>query len=136
MAGRYASVYFSPRRGAAATVIGFIDRCTESIDVAVYALTHDGVGDALIRAHERKVKVRVLVDSEQAKASSSDDERLLAAGLDLRRDRVSGAMHNKFLIGDGMAVGTGSLNFSVNADERNAENFVVLRLSYVVREFQ
>jgi phosphatidylserine/phosphatidylglycerophosphate/cardiolipin synthase-like enzyme len=45
-------------------------------------------------------------------------------------------MHNKFMIGDGRAVGTGSFNWTANAARRNAENFVVLRLSYVVSAFK
>lgn len=45
-------------------------------------------------------------------------------------------MHNKFIIGDGESVGTGSFNWTKNADKKNSENFVILRLSYVVDEFQ
>jgi len=134
--GKYASCYFSPRRGAASQVIGFIKRCTTFIDAAVYSITHDEIAQALIEAHQRGVKVRVLMDKSQAGMKWADDEKMEAVGIPVRRDNQSGSMHNKFLVGDGTAVGTGSFNWTANADQKNAENFVVLRLKYIVDEFQ
>ena len=138
--GKYVSAYFSPKRGADQVVIGFIDHCHIQLDVAIYSLTHDDIAAALIRAHNRGVKVRVLFDKTQAGGKYADDEKLEAAGIALRRDRVTGIMHNKFLIGDGRekghkAVLTGSYNFTVNATEKNAENFVVLRLQYIAADY-
>lgn len=132
----YVSTYFSPDRGAANVIIGFIDRCTATIDAAVYSLTHDAIADALIRAVGRGVKVRLLIDKTQAGSQYADDEKLEAVGADVRRMRMGGAFHHKFLIGDGVAVKTGSFNWTKNADERNAENFVIIRLKYVIEAFQ
>ena len=136
MALRYVSTYFSPNRGAADVVIGFIDRCQLTVDVAVYAITHDEIAQALIRAHQRGLRVRVLLDRTQAGNKYADDELLEHAGVPLVRDIRSGSMHNKFVIGDGKAVGTGSFNWTKNADTRNAENFVIIRILYSVREYQ
>jgi len=137
--GKYASAYFSPGRGADDVVIGFIDHCHSEVDVAIYSLTHDPIAEALIRAQERGCRVRVLMDKSQAGNRYADDEKLEAAGIVVRRDIVTGIMHNKFLIGDsragGLAVLTGSYNFTKNATERNAENFVVLRLQYIAKEY-
>lgn len=133
---KYASVYFSPRRGAADQVIGFINRCNTYIDAAVYSITHDGIAQALMDAHTRGVKVRILTDASQAGMSSADDEKMEAVGIPVRRDTQSGSLHHKFVIGDESAVATGSFNWTKNADQRNAENFVVIRLKYVIQEFQ
>lgn len=133
---RYVSAYFSPDRGAATTVIGFIDRCETTLDTAVYSLTHDQIADALIRAHQRGVKVRVLIDKLQASNQYADDEKLRGAGIEVREDTQSGLMHNKFAVDGTKAVATGSFNWTKNADEKNAENFVVIRLSYMVEAFQ
>lgn len=137
---RYVSSYFSPDRGASDVVIGFIDRCNVSIDVAVYSITHDEISDALIRAHERGVKVRVLTDKTQAGNYYADDEKMEAAGIPVIRDTVTGLMHHKFMLGDAetteRAMATGSFNWSANADLRNMENFVIIRLKYVIEEFQ
>ncbi len=132
---KYVSSYFSPDRGAAAVLIGFIDRCISDIDVAIYSITHDDIAEALCRAHRRGVRVRILVDELQARSRYSDDEKLILEGITLKEDATSGAMHNKFIIGDHSSIITGSFNWSKNADERNAENFVIIRLQYVVKEF-
>lgn len=133
---KYVSSYFSPRRGAADTVVGFIDRCKETIDVAVYAITHDDISSALVRAHQRGVRIRVILDDLQAGNKYSDDEHLVESGISLIRAKQSGCMHNKFIIGDRTAVGTGSLNWTKNADTKNRENFVIIRLKYVVGQFR
>lgn len=137
----YSSVYFSPDRGAARTLIGFIDRAEHSLDFAIYSFTHPYIADAFIRAHERKVVIRGLLDNTQALNKSSQHKRLLEAGLDLRLDKSSSAMHNKFLICDQnrpgkWAVATGSFNWSENADSKNAENFLVARLRKTVDEYE
>ena len=132
----YVSTYFSPDRGAADNLIGFIDRCQSKLDVAVYSITHDDIANALIRAHNRGVQVRVLTDKVQASTRYADDDRMRMAGIEVRLDTQSGSMHHKFALGDGTAVITGSFNWTANADENNAENFVIIRLKYVIEEFQ
>lgn len=132
----YVSTYFSPRQGAAAQVVGFINRCEKTLDIAVYSFTHNDIAEAVARAHERGVKVRVLMDHLQSQQKGADDEKLKARGVEIRKDTQSGAMHHKFCIGDGKAVITGSFNWSYNADTKNAENFVIMRLSYAVKNFQ
>lgn len=132
----YVSTYFSPRRGTADQIIGFINRCEKTIVAAVYSITHDGIANALIKAHNRGVSVHILTDKTQAGSRYADDELLEEAGITLRRDTQSGSMHHKFIIGDGEAIGTGSFNWTKNADTRNAENFVIIRLRYVVEKFE
>jgi len=66
----------------------------------------------------------------------SDDEALELSGVHVLRDTQAGSMHHKFVIGDSKAVITGSFNWSKNADLRNFENFVIVRLKYVVTAFQ
>ena len=134
--GKFVSTYFSPQRGVDDTLIGFIDRCHKSLDVAIYSITHDKIVDSLLQAHSRGVKVRILIDKVQSSSRYADDEKLEAAGIILRRDKKTGSMHNKFVIGDLRAVGTGSFNWTANATKRNAENFVIIRLLYVVKQFQ
>jgi len=134
----YVSTYFSPRQGAAAQVVGFIDHCEKTLDIAVYSFTHNGIAEAVARAHERGVKVRVLMDAVQASGRWADDEKLQARGVAVRLIQGSGggSFHHKFCVGDGDAIITGSFNWSKSADQRNAENFVIIRLKYAVEAFQ
>lgn len=140
MSNPYVTPYFSRDGGSADWIRGFIERCDHSLDIAVYSLTHDELADALIAAHERGVVIRLLTDKVQAASRYADDERLEAAGIAVRRDIRTGSMHHKFMIGDCAtdtpAVATGSFNWTKSADQTNMENFVVVRLRYVVAAFQ
>jgi len=147
----YVKTYFSPADRPATHVIGFIDYLSlehlpavlrggipgyPKLDVMVYSLTHDGIADALIRAHERGVKVRVLMDKTQAGSRYADDEKLDAAGIEVRRDTQVGSMHHKVCIENGRVVGVGSFNWTKNADSRNAENWNIIKLKYVAEQYQ
>jgi phosphatidylserine/phosphatidylglycerophosphate/cardiolipin synthase-like enzyme len=133
--GKYFKTYFSPKGGAADHIIGFIDRTKETLDIAVYSITHDGIAQAIIRAKNRGVKIRILTDALQAKGADSDDELFESAGVPLRRDTQPGLMHHKFAISDNFAIGLGSFNWSINADKRNMENWNVCRLQYVIEDY-
>ena len=135
---KYFKTYFSPNRGAGDQVIGFIDYCKPGValDVAVYSITHDDIAAALIRAHQRGVPVRVLMDKVQAAGRYADDELLEAAGIEVRRDNQTGLMHHKIAIEGDRAIGLGSFNWSKGADTKNAENWNVCRLKYVVKEYK
>ena len=132
------STYFSPKDKVARVLIGFIDRCETTIDAAIYCITHDGIVNALIRASERGVRIRIITDRTQAAGKWSDDERLEEAKIPIMRGGTAfrGSMHNKFVVGDGAAVGTGSFNWTKSANLRNDENFVIIRVQYTVKEYQ
>lgn len=137
----YASVYFSPKRGSAKVLAGFIDRTEKTLDCAIYSLSHDLIADAIVNAHRRGVKVRILMDKTQAGGRNSDDEKLIAAGIEVRIDAHHKIFHHKVAIADRkrrgkQAVVTGSFNWTANADEKNAENMVILRLKRVVEEYE
>lgn len=149
--GKLIKTYFSPADRAAQIVIGFIDYMSlenlpptlrggiagyPKLDVMVYSITHDGMADALIRAHQRGVKIRVLTDKTQAGSRYADDEKLEAAGIEVRRDTQVGSMHHKVMIENGRVVGLGSFNWTANADKRNAENFNIIKLVYVAKTYQ
>ena len=134
--GRYVSTYFSPGRGTDDVIIGFIDRCKSHLDVAIYSITHDDITEALIRAYARGVKVRVITDGLQSSGRYADDEKLQAVGIPLLKGMPSGLMHAKFAIDGIQAVGFGSFNWTASAEHRNVEHFSIVRLRYVVEEFQ
>ena len=136
-----ATAYFSSdspagQRNADEIIKGFLDRCESYVDIAVYSLTWGPIVDSIIKAHIRGVKVRVLVDKTQGKGRYSLVDRLADAGVEIILDRRSGSMHNKFMIGDGTAVISGSYNWTKNATTTNVENFIVVRLSHVINAFQ
>ncbi len=119
-------VCFSRTMNCAQKIVSLIDSANRSVFVAVYSFTRDDIADALIRARERGLDVRVVVERERAFERGSEYLRLRGAGVDIRLDANSDLMHHKFMVIDGIIVVTGSYNFSVSAEDSNDENIVVL----------
>jgi phosphatidylserine/phosphatidylglycerophosphate/cardiolipin synthase-like enzyme len=121
-----AEVYFCPEDNCSFYLIDEINSAQSTIDVAIYSFTHEGIANALISAKNRGVKVRVIFDDGQSNTQYSLDEKLLEEGIQVRKKGGSGYMHNKFMVVDKKVVGTGSFNYSNNADTKNDENLVLI----------
>jgi len=133
------TAYFSPRGGCREAVIDLINHSNRSIDVAIYSFTDRKIARALIKAHDRGVKVRVIIDYGNGKSRYCVGPLLEKAGIPVRYKRGSGGglMHHKYAIYDGEVLSTGSFNWTANADKRNDENLVVIRNdSHLVELYQ
>ena len=124
------AVFFAPDGGCLDALVWQIDAARKSIDVQAFMLTTERIAEPLIAAHGRGVAVRVIFDAEQAADRFSLDERLAEAGIPVWLDEPEGGKgkaHNKVVIVDGDTVVTGSYNFTLAADQHNAENLLVIR---------
>ncbi len=126
-------VAFTPGDNIEALLLRVIDNARHSLQVQAYTFTSRRIADALIAARRRGVTVNVLADAQmnQRAQNISALPRLLAAGVPVALETRYAAAHNKLLIADAdgphCAVATGSYNFTWSAQNRNAENVVVLR---------
>jgi len=102
-------------------LIDKIDAAQKSIYLAVYEFDLENVAQALIKAKQRDVDVKVVYDDEYTDPDPQMDE-LIRAGIPSVADNRSTFMHNKFFVFDDECVWTGSFNTSVNAAYRNNEN--------------
>ena len=93
-------------------LIDMISRANESIHVMIYGFTLDALADALIRAAERGVDVKVLIEAESTGWKGSEHEKLIAHGVDVKLDSNPDLMHHKVMIIDGRIVITGSYNWT------------------------
>lgn len=87
-----------------------IDGTRLSIDVAAYSISLNSVRNALLRAHDRGVTVRIVMESTNM--DRSDVQRLLEAGVPIVGDNRQGLMHDKFMVLDRAEVWLGSMNFT------------------------
>jgi phosphatidylserine/phosphatidylglycerophosphate/cardiolipin synthase-like enzyme len=124
-----AEVYFSPRGGCTDAVVKLINSSKKSVDVAIYSFTSKKIANALIDAHKRGVKVRVLIDYGNGQSKYCVGPLLEKAGIEVRYKKGSGGglMHHKYAIYDGKVLSTGSFNWTGSAEKRNDENLVILR---------
>lgn len=128
-------IYFSPNGGCEDSVLTWIGKANSSIHILIYSFTSDTVGDALLRATERVVEVKVVFEKSQI-SEYSEYQRLRDAGVEVRNDTNSRLMHNKVMIVDGIVVLTGSFNWSSSAQNYNDENLVVLRSRPVANSYE
>lgn len=96
--------------GVDGPLVEAIDAARLSIDVAAYSLTLNSVRYALIRAHNRGVTVRMVMESTNM--DRSDPQQLIEAGVPIVGDNQEGLMHNKFMVIDRSEVWMGSMNFT------------------------
>jgi len=119
-----------------ARLISILDAATRTVDLALYSFTDDQLGAAVIRAHQRGVMVRVILDDgQEGSAGGREHAKLVAAGIAVVVEKVTGLMHHKFLVVDRTITVTGSYNWSDAADQSNFENVVVIVYAEVADAF-
>ena len=121
--------YICPSDACAHQLISLIDGAKSSVHVMIYSLTLQEIADALVRAKQRGLDVRVLADKTQAGISSEKVTYLIAHGVPVKIVDIPGygIFHHKVTIVDGNIVALGSFNYTENASERNAENLEIIR---------
>jgi phosphatidylserine/phosphatidylglycerophosphate/cardiolipin synthase-like enzyme len=120
-------VRFSPEGGCTAAVVAELAQARQTVLASAYVLTSEPIAQALVAAHRRGVDVQVIVDSRQATDPRSQVGTLHAAGVLVLIDARHAIHHNKVMLIDEATVITGSFNWSAAAEDRNAENLLVLR---------
>jgi len=106
-------------------IIAALDSACESVYVAMYVFSDDNLGRAVVRAAQRGVTVRVLLDNSFAWLEYSELWKLCEAHVPVRIVRHR-EFHHKFAVIDDILVITGSYNWSDAADTRNWENTIFI----------
>ena len=122
---------FTPGDAIDTRIVAVIDAAQREVLVQAFSFTQQRLARALIAAHRRGVAVAVVADRAQTLETPHSAVRdLAAAGVPVWLDGNFAAAHNKVLIADAglprATTVTGSYNFTVAAQRRNAENVVDL----------
>jgi phosphatidylserine/phosphatidylglycerophosphate/cardiolipin synthase-like enzyme len=119
--------------GVDGPLVKAIDSARLSIDVAVYSLTLNSVRNALIRARDRGVTVRVVM--ETGNMDRSDPQIMLKAGIPIVGDDRPGLMHNKFMVIDRSEVWLGSMNYTDSGTYEDNNNLMRIRSTKLAENF-
>jgi phosphatidylserine/phosphatidylglycerophosphate/cardiolipin synthase-like enzyme len=119
-------VYFSPRGGATQAVVDALDHATNSILVQAYSFTSAPIAKALVGSYRRGVQVHVILDASQRTEKYSEADFLQNSEIPTLIDAQHAIAHNKIIVIDDYLVLTGSFNFTKAAEEKNAENLLVI----------
>ena len=120
-------LYFSPNGGGTEAIVSEIRNARGEVLVQAYSFTSTPIAKALLDARKRGVKVTVILDKSQKTASYSSADFLRNSGIATYIDGKHAIAHNKIMIIDRECVITGSFNFTKAAEEKNAENILVIK---------
>jgi phosphatidylserine/phosphatidylglycerophosphate/cardiolipin synthase-like enzyme len=107
-------------------LVEHIAKAHSSIDLVVYEIRSNDIADALIEAHRRAVRIRILVDSVHSPVATPQEKTLEDEGIAMKRIGAIGRdlLHDKFILFDGSVASTPSYNRSAKSltrgDEENA----------------
>ena len=119
--------------GVDGPLVEAIDSARLSIDLAAYSLSLNSVRFALIRAHQRGVTVRMVMESSNM--DRSDPQRLIEAGIPIFGDNRDGLMHDKFVVIDRSEVWMGSMNFTDSGAYEDSNNLFRIRSTKMAENY-
>lgn len=122
-----AQVYFSPNGGCTEAIVKEINQAKSEILIQAYSFTSKQIASAMFKAHKRGVHVETILDKSNLSSKYSAGDFTAHAGITTYIDAQHAIAHNKIMIIDRAVVITGSFNFTKAAEEKNAENLLVIR---------
>lgn len=120
------NVCFTPGDECAELIVNTIKKSKSSIHLQAYSFTSAPIAHAILDAKKRGVDVKVILDKSQFSANYSASKFLLNQDIPVWKDQKVAIAHNKVIIIDSITVITGSFNFTKAAQERNAENVLII----------
>jgi phosphatidylserine/phosphatidylglycerophosphate/cardiolipin synthase-like enzyme len=129
-------VFFSPNGGATEAVVNALNHATNSVLVQAYSFTSAPIAKALVAAQRRRINVQVILDSSHRTEKYSEADFLLHNEIPVLVDAQHAIAHNKIIVIDGYLVITGSFNFTKAAEDKNAENLLVINDPILAQKYQ
>ncbi|MFA5385605.1 MAG: phospholipase D family protein [Eubacteriales bacterium] len=122
-----ANVCFSPYGGCTRVIVEQIDNAKTEILIQAYSFTSTPIAKAIVNAHKRGVHVEIILDKSNKSKKYSAGDFTAHMGVATYIDSKHAIAHNKIIIIDKETVITGSFNFTKAAEEKNAENLLIIR---------
>ncbi|MEN6615327.1 MAG: phospholipase D family protein [Syntrophorhabdus sp.] len=127
---------FTPGHACTDKIISEINAARSEILVQAYSFTSAQIAKALVDAHKRGVKVEAILDKSQRTAKYSYATFLANMRVPTYIDADHAIAHNKIIIIDRMTTITGSFNFTKAAQDKNAENLLIIRSKDIARAYR
>ena len=121
------NVCFSPHGGCTEAIVNQIDNAKSEILIQAYSFTSAPIAKALVNAHKKGVHIEIILDKSNKSEKYSAGDFIAHMGVTTYIDSLHAIAHNKIIIIDRETVITGSFNFTKAAEEKNAENLLIIR---------
>ncbi|WP_020410198.1 phospholipase D-like domain-containing protein [Hahella ganghwensis] len=129
------SAWFSPGEDCRRQIISHLNGARRHINICVFTISDNDIAEAIQKAHDRGVTVRIISDNDKRDDTGSDITMLQRHGVAVRVDNTPDHMHHKFCVVDGAFLINGSFNWTRSATTRNQENIVVTDDLSLINDF-
>lgn len=128
LSGISMKIFFSPQdKTVTNALLPLINNAKKYIYIPIFVLTEKQIAESLIKAKNRGVDVKIIIDALSASNKHSKHETLRANGVLVKTETYAGKMHSKSMIIDDEYVVVGSMNFSNSGNNYNDENLVLIK---------
>jgi phosphatidylserine/phosphatidylglycerophosphate/cardiolipin synthase-like enzyme len=130
-------------------IVNFIDGATTQLDIAVQELDSKDIADAIVKARQRGVGVRMVVEGDYLRSTRRGSDpwqpggsheinreiqnAILRSAVNIRSDYNPHIFHQKFIVRDRTDLLTGSTNFTDTGTTNNLNHVVIVRDKDVAR---
>ena len=114
-------------------MVDLIDSATATLDFAVMGFSQDEVVEAIVRAYDRGVAVRMVGDAGHL--YNSGYARMYDRHIPIVTGNLSHIMHDKFMVVDGRFIFCGTANWTPTDLIHNSNNFVMIDNPLVAEDF-
>jgi len=121
------SVYFSPYDKATQKIIELVANAKHYIYIPTFLITHRDLTNALIKAKQNGIDVRIIMDANSVGTNNTTHLTLRGNRIPLKTENYAGKMHSKSIIIDDEYLVIGSMNFSNSGENKNDENTVIIQ---------
>jgi phosphatidylserine/phosphatidylglycerophosphate/cardiolipin synthase-like enzyme len=128
------NVCFTPGGNCTQQIINTIASAQQSIYVQAYSFTSHPIEKALVSAKKRGLTVEVIFDKSILEHSGTA-WFFIRNHIPVWIDSEPGIAHNKVMVIDEKKVITGSFNFTYAAQEKNAENVLIIQDSTLAKKY-
>ena len=128
--------HFFPNKDNEAKVANMLRTAKKTLDIAIFALTNDALGAAIVECFTRGVLIRIIADDECAKFQGGEIYKLAQMGIPTKTDNsFRFHMHHKFAVIDKSVVVTGSFNWTSQAVKFNQENILFYECKEIALDY-
>ena len=116
-------------------IVDTIATAKKTLLVQAYSFTSAPIAKAVVDAKKRGIDVKVILDKSQFSQKYSSSKFLMSQNIPVWDDSKVAIAHNKVMVIDSKTVITGSFNFTKSAQNKNAENVIVISDSTLAKKY-
>ena len=129
-------VCFTPGGDCTSMIVGEINKANKSVYLQAYSFTSKPIAQAITNAKRKGIDIKVILDKSQVKHNQySSSKYLTDQHVPVWVDYRPAIAHNKVVIIDSNIVITGSFNFTKAAQEKNAENILIIHDAVLAKQY-